>query len=39
MLIGYMRISTGEQNVDLQRDALELALKPPASMMHDSEIV
>ena len=25
MLIGYMRISTGEQNLDLQRDALERA--------------
>jgi len=25
MLIGYMRISTGEQNLDLQRDALEQA--------------
>jgi len=39
MLIGYMRISTGEQNLDLQRDALERALKPPASMMRDSELV
>ena len=25
MLIGYMRVSTGEQNPDLQRDALERA--------------
>src|SRR5256885_4561202 len=25
MLIGYMRVSTGEQNLDLQRDALERA--------------
>ena len=25
MLIGYMRVSTGEQNLDLQRDALEWA--------------
>jgi DNA invertase Pin-like site-specific DNA recombinase len=25
MLIGYMRVSTGEQNLDLQRDALEYA--------------
>jgi DNA invertase Pin-like site-specific DNA recombinase len=25
MLIGYMRVSTGEQNLDLQRDALDLA--------------
>lgn len=23
MLIGYMRVSTGEQSLDLQRDALE----------------
>ena len=25
MLIGYMRVSTGEQSLDLQRDALERA--------------
>jgi DNA invertase Pin-like site-specific DNA recombinase len=25
MLIGYMRVSTGEQNLDLQRDALDRA--------------
>lgn len=25
MLIGYMRVSTTEQNLDLQRDALEVA--------------
>lgn len=25
MLIGYMRVSTGEQNLDLQRDGLEIA--------------
>ena len=25
MLIGYMRVSTGEQNLDLQRDGLETA--------------
>ncbi len=25
MLIGYMRVSTGEQNLDLQRDGLEKA--------------
>ena len=25
ILIGYMRVSTGEQNLDLQRDALERA--------------
>ena len=23
MLIGYMRVSTGEQSLDLQRDALD----------------
>ena len=39
MLIGYIRVSTGEQNLDLQRDARELALKPPASMMRDSELM
>ena len=32
MLIGYMRVSTGEQNLDLQRDALDRAVIPDLSV-------